>query len=93
MSALWYSCADFNDELDSIVRDADEKTARERMRWPNPNPEDILEQLWSDYQDAYARHFFGRKPLMSPTGIPEDTADQLAITWQAYQDAVVLYGL
>jgi hypothetical protein len=67
---------------EGVVRDKLYREAGQRMRWPNPNPEDELDEAWQDYQAAYARHVFGGDAQLSPTGLREDTSDQLAQAWE-----------
>jgi hypothetical protein len=69
---------------EQIVRKKITRLVKERMRWPNPNPEGELEDAWDAYEDAYARHFIGAPSL---TGLC--TADELAQAWERLCDAVM----
>jgi hypothetical protein len=80
---------DLDADIDSLVRDVDERIARERMRWPNPNPDDELQEIWHHYEAAWVRAVFGSgestESGLSPT-------DELAYWWQRYQQAVIDEG-
>lgn len=76
---------DLDADLDSLVRDVDERIARGRMRWPNPNPTDELEEIWHNYEAAWARAVF-QPGASTESGM--SAADELAYWWQQYQQAV-----
>jgi hypothetical protein len=80
---------DLDADLDSLVRDVDERIARQRMRWPNPNPDDELEEIWEQYEAAWARAVFCAS---QPTESGGDPLDELAYWWQRYQRAVIDEG-
>jgi hypothetical protein len=80
---------DLDADIDSLVRDVDERIARERMRWPNPNPEDELEEIWHHYEAAWVRAVFGTG---EPTESDASPADELAYWWQRYQQGVIDEG-
>jgi hypothetical protein len=80
--------ADILAQAEQIVRRKITRLVRERMRWPNPNPDGELEYAWDAYEDAYARHFFGAPSL---TGL--STSDELAQAWEQLCDAVMKENL
>jgi hypothetical protein len=80
---------DLDSYLDCLVRDVDERIARERMRWPNPNPTEELEDIWRHYEAAWARAVFNPQ---TPTDSGLGPADELAYWWQRYQQAVIEEG-
>ena len=81
---------DLDTYLDCLVRDVDERIARERMRWPNPNPTDDLEEIWHHYEAAWARAVFNPGAV---TGSGMSAADELAYWWDKYQQAVFDEGV
>ena len=81
---------DLEADIDCLVRDVDERIARERMRWPNPNPTDDLEEIWHHYEVAWARAVFNPGAV---TGSGMSAADELAYWWQQYQQAVFDEGV
>jgi hypothetical protein len=80
---------DLDADIDSLVRDVDERIARERMRWPNPNPDEELEEIWHHYEVAWTRAVFG---VGGPTESGASPADELVYWWQRYQQAVIDEG-
>jgi hypothetical protein len=80
---------DLDADIDSLVRDVDERIARERMRWPNPNPDEELEEIWQQYEAAWARAVFC---VGGPTESGLSPADELVYWWQRYQQAVIDEG-
>jgi hypothetical protein len=76
-------------DIECLVRDVDERIARQRMRWPNPNPDDELAEIWHHYEAAWARAvFFSGEPTESGAS----PLDELAYWWQRYQQAVIDEG-
>jgi hypothetical protein len=80
---------DLEADLDCLVRNVDERIARQRMRWPNPNPSDELEEIWHHYEAAWARAVFNPG---APTESGASASDELAYWWQRYQQAVIDEG-
>jgi hypothetical protein len=77
---------DFNDQLEILVRDTDYKIAKDRMKWPNPNPDEDLEEIWSKYETAWARAVFSPS---EPTEAGLSAQDELVYWWNKYQEAVM----
>jgi hypothetical protein len=78
--------SDLDADIECLVRDVDERIARRRMRWPNPNPDDELEEVWHHYEAAWARAVFYPG---EPTESGASPADELAYWWQRFQQAVI----
>lgn len=69
---------------EQIARRKIAEIVRERMRWPNPNPDGELEDAWDAYEEAYERWWCG---LPTPTGL--DAADEYRWAWERLCDAVM----
>ena len=80
---------DLEAHIECLVRDVDDRIARQRMRWPNPNPDDELEEIWHHYEAAWARAVFQTGEL---TEGGSDAANELAYWWQRFQEAVIDEG-
>lgn len=80
---------DLDAHIECLVRDVDNRIARQRMRWPNPNPDDELEQVWRCYEAAWAHAVFHAG---EPTESGASAANELAYWWQRFQQAVIDEG-
>lgn len=69
---------------EQIVRKKITLLVKERMRWPNPNPDGELEQAWDAYDEAYERYWCR---LPTPTGL--DAADEYKRAWDRLCEAVM----
>lgn len=77
--------ADFINTIETCWRDMGHKITRERFKWPNPNPDDVLEKIWEEYKNAYARHLWSDAPTL--TGI--STGDELEMVWKQLVEYVM----
>ena len=83
---------DILSEASRITERKIRKIVKERMKWPNPNYSEELEEVIDKYMSAYARHFFGMEPEISPTGLPESTWDQYKQAYDELCNAVMKEG-
>lgn len=67
-----------------IARQKISEMVKDRMRWPNPNPEGELELAWDEYEEAYARYILC---LPSLTGL--SVMDEFMSAWDRLCDAVM----
>lgn len=80
---------DLEAHIECLVRDTDDRITRRRMRWPNPNPDDELEEIWHHYEAAWARAVF---QTCEPTESGDDASYELVYWWQRFQQAVIDEG-
>ena len=73
-------------QIEDVFFDYEEKLARNRVKWPNPNMDDEMEALWKAYKIAYAR------AIWNPSAVIESGVSACEDLWQKwilFKEAVV----
>jgi hypothetical protein len=73
-------------QIEDVLFDYDEKLARKRVKWPNPNMDDEMEALWKAYKIAYARAIWNP---CAPTETGASAWEDLRQKWILFKEAVV----
>lgn len=73
-------------QIESVLFNYVEKLARVRVKWPNPNMDDGMEELWKVYKKAYARAVWHPSAL-TETGV--SAWEDLRQKWILFKEAVV----
>jgi len=76
----------FEQKIEGVLFNYEEKLARNRVKWPNPNMNDGMEKLWRDYKTAYARAMW-HPNQPSETGV--SAWEDLRQKWILFKEAVL----
>lgn len=71
----------FERQIEGLLFNHDEKKARRRTKWPNPNMDAELEQKWKAYKKAYARAVYH----------PNDPTETGITAWEDQRQKWILF--